>query len=78
MSEKDKKKLRADHSPKTEETEGKQSLRILSQIIALIVCIVLAFAIWLVVHYTADRRGESAGGAGEVGAAPESTIVSVV
>ena len=58
-AEKDKRDL-------TEKPEEKRSLRILSQVIALIICLLLSFSVWLAVHYREDRKNEPTESGGEV------------
>ena len=59
-------KAEKDKRDPTEKTEGKRSLRILSQVIALIICLLLSFSVWLAVHYREDRKNGSSGSGGEV------------
>ena len=71
MTEQERTKERIEKREKAEEAEGKRGIRILSQIIALVICILLSFAVWLVVHYNADRAAEPDA------TSSESTFVSV-
>ena len=57
MSEKDE-RLKLAEKDKNEKQEGKRSLLILSQVIALIICILLSFSVWLVVHYREDKKND--------------------
>ena len=52
-------------SRQTDKPEGKRSLLILSQVIALIICLLISFSVWLVVHYRADRKNDSSTTSGE-------------
>lgn len=54
-----------DKRDQTEKTEGKRSLRILSQVIALIICLLLSFSVWLVVHYREDKKNDPPSNDGE-------------
>ncbi|MBO4284348.1 MAG: hypothetical protein J5958_06985 [Clostridia bacterium] len=50
---------------KSEKPEGKRSIRILSQVIALIICLLLSFSVWLAIHYREDRKNEPTEPGGE-------------
>ena len=66
MAEMDeRRKAEKDKRDLTEKPEGKRSLRILSQVIALIICLLLSFSVWLVVHYREDRKNEPTETGGE-------------
>ena len=56
MSDKQERLNRLDKREQTEKTEEKRSLRILSQVIALILCLLVSFSVWLVVHYRQDKN----------------------
>lgn len=64
MSEKDE-RLKLAEKDKNEKQEGKRSLLILSQVIALIICILLSFSVWLVVHYREDKKNDPPASDGE-------------
>ena len=57
MADKDE-RLKLAEKEKSEKTEGKRSLLILSQVIALIICLLLSFSVWLVVHYREDKKND--------------------
>ncbi len=65
MSEKDERLNRQDKREQTEKTEEKRSLRVLSQVIALIVCLLISFTVWLVVHYRQDKKNDPPATGGE-------------
>ena len=58
-------KAEKDKRDPSEKPEGKRSLRILSQVIALIICLLLSFSVWLAVHYREDRKNEPTDPGGE-------------
>ena len=65
MSDKEERLNRLDKREQTEKTEEKRSLRILSQVIALILCLLVSFSVWLIVHYRKDKLNEPASTGGE-------------
>ena len=56
MPDKEERLNRLDKREQTEKTEERRSLRILSQVIALILCLLVSFSVWLVVHYRQDKK----------------------
>ena len=69
MSDKEERLNRQDKREQTEKTEEKRSFRILSQVIALIICLLVSFSVWLVVHYKKDKTDQPASTDGEASAA---------
>ena len=65
MSDKENRNLGIDKREQTENTEEKRSLRVLSQVIALIVCLLISFTVWLVVHYRQDKKNDPPASGGE-------------
>ena len=65
MSDKELRMNRADQKEQTEKNEEKRSLRIISQVIALILCLLISFTVWLVVHYRQDKANQPAATDGE-------------
>ncbi|MBR4769755.1 MAG: hypothetical protein IK090_02365 [Clostridia bacterium] len=67
MSDKEKRLNRADkdNREQIEQTEEKSSFRILTQVVALIICLLLSFTVWLVVHYRADQKNDPPASSGE-------------
>ena len=72
MTEQERTKERIEKREKAEEAEGKRGIRVLSQIIALVICLIISFSVWLVVHYYADKSADDS-----VASATESTFVTV-
>lgn len=69
MSDKEERLNRQDKREQTEKTEEKRSLRVVSQVIALILCLLVSFSVWLVVHYRKDKTEGPASTDGEASAA---------
>lgn len=67
MSDKEKRLNRNDNDKREqiEQTEEKSSFRVLTQVVALIICLLLSFTVWLVVHYRADRTNDTPASDGE-------------
>ena len=65
MSDKEDRNVGADKREQTEKTEEKRSFRLLSQAIALIVCLLISFTVWLVVHYRQDKKNDPPATGGE-------------
>ena len=65
MSDKENRNVGIDKREQTENTEEKRSLRVLSQVIALIVCLLISFTVWLVVHYRQDKKNDPPATGGE-------------
>ncbi len=65
MSDKENRNAGIDKREQTEKTEEKRSLRVLSQVIALIVCLLISFTVWLVVHYRQDKKNDPPATGGE-------------
>ena len=67
MSDKEKRLNRTDKDKREqiEQTEEKGSFRILTQVIALIICLLLSFTVWIVVHYRADQKNDHPASGGE-------------
>ena len=67
MSDKEKRLNRSDkdNREQIEQSEEKSSFRILTQVIALIICLLLSFTVWLVVHYRADQKKDTSASGGE-------------
>lgn len=65
MSDKENRNVGIDKREQTENTEEKRSLRVLSQVIALIVCLLISFTVWLVVHYRQDKKNDPPASGGE-------------
>ena len=65
MSDKENRNVGIDKREQTENTEEKRSLRVLSQVIALIVCLQISFTVWLVVHYRQDKKNDPPASGGE-------------
>ena len=65
MSDKENRNAGVDKREQTEKTEEKRSLRVLSQVIALIVCLLISFTVWLVVHYRQDKKNDPPATGGE-------------
>ena len=65
MSDKENRNVSIDKREQTENTEEKRSLRVLSQVIALIVCLLISFTVWLVVHYRQDKKNDPPASGGE-------------
>ena len=65
MSDKENRNIGIDKREQTENTEEKRSLRVLSQVIALIVCLLISFTVWLVVHYRQDKKNDPPASGGE-------------
>ena len=65
MPDKEERLNRHDKREQTEKTEEKRSLRILSQVIALILCLLVSFSVWLIVHFRKDKLNEPASTGGE-------------
>ncbi len=65
MSDKENRNAVIDKREQTEKTEEKRSLRVLSQVIALIVCLLISFTVWLVVHYRQDKKNDPPATGGE-------------
>ena len=65
MSDKENRNAGIDKREQTEKTEEKRSLRVLSQVIALIVCLLISFTVWLVVHYRQDKKNDPPAAGGE-------------
>lgn len=65
MSDKEERLKYADKRDPTEKTEEKRGIRILSQAIALILCLLISFSVWLTVHYREDKKNEPAVNDGE-------------
>ena len=74
MSDKEERLNRADKREQNEKTEEKRGFRILSQVVALILCLLIAFTVWLIVNYNKDKANEPAATGGEAYA--EKTIVT--
>ncbi len=62
MSDKENRNAGIDKREQTEKTEEKRSFRLLSQVIALILCLLISFAVWLVVHYRQDKKNDPPAG----------------
>ena len=65
MSDKENRNVGIDKREQTEKSEEKRSFRGLSQVIALIVCLLISFAFWLVVHYRQDKKNDPPATGGE-------------
>lgn len=65
MSDKENRNVGIDKREQTEKSEEKRSFRVLSQVIALIVCLLISFAFWLVVHYRQDKKNDPPATGGE-------------
>ena len=65
MSDKENRNVGIDKREQTENTEERRSLRVLSQVIALIVCLLISFTVWLVVHYRQDKKNDPPASGGE-------------
>ncbi len=65
MSDKENRNAGTDKREQTEKTEEKRSFRVLSQVIALILCLLVSFSVWLIVHYRKDKLNEPASTGGE-------------
>ena len=72
MTEQERTKERIEKREKAEEAEAKRGIRVLSQIVALLICLLISFAVWLVVHYNADNAAER-----DAASTSESTFVTV-
>ena len=59
---------------KNDKPEEKRSLRILSQVIALIICLLLSFSVWLVVHYRVDKTNDPPANDGEANGGYSETL----
>jgi len=65
MSDMDERLKLNEKKDQTEKAEGKRGVRLLSQVIALIICLLISFTVWLAVHYREDRKDEPVETGGE-------------
>ena len=67
MSDKEGRPIRAesDKREQIEKSEEKRSFRIFSQVIILIICLLVSFTVWLVVHYREDAKSDTVETGGE-------------
>ncbi|MBR5044637.1 MAG: hypothetical protein IKX66_04750 [Clostridia bacterium] len=65
MSDKENRTSGIDKKEMTEKNEEKRGFRVLSQVIALIVCLLISFSVWLVVHYRQDKKNDPPANGGE-------------
>ena len=67
-------RLKNAEKDKNDKPEEKRSLRILRQVIALIICLLLSFSVWLIVHYRADQTNDPPSSDGEANGGYSETL----
>ena len=67
-------RLKNAEKDKNDKPEEKGSLRILRQVIALIICLLLSFSVWLIVHYRADQTNDPPASDGEANGGYSETL----
>lgn len=67
-------RLKNAEKDKNDKPEEKRSLRILRQVVALIICLLLSFSVWLIVHYHADQTNDPPASDGEANGGYSETL----